>query len=107
MRVSDFDFELPEHLIAQDARPRGASRLLVVDRAAGSWRELPFSGLPSLFDPGDLLVVNDTRVFPARLIGRRDPSGGAVECLLLRRGPIEPTEPTEPIEPAGLLGKHS
>lgn len=85
MRVSDFNFELPERLIAQHARPRGESRLLAVDRAAGTWRELAFRDLPNLFDPGDLLVVNDTRVFPARLLGRRDPSGGAVECFLLRR----------------------
>jgi S-adenosylmethionine:tRNA ribosyltransferase-isomerase len=105
LRVSDFDFELPGRLIAQEARPRGASRLLVVDRAAGAWRELAFRDLPSLFDPGDLLVVNDTRVIAARLIGRRDPSGGAVECLLLRREPepVEPaerrTEPAEPMEP--------
>ena len=90
MRVSDFDFDLPGRLIAQDARPRGESRLLAVDRASGTWRELTFRDLPNLFDPGDLLVINDTRVFAARLIGRRDPSGGAVECFLLRR--IEPGE---------------
>lgn len=85
MQVSDFDFELPAHLIAQNAPPRGGARLLAVDRGAGTWRELAFRDLPNLFDPGDLLVVNDTRVFAARLIGRRDPSGGAVECLLLRQ----------------------
>lgn len=85
MRVADFDFELPERLIAQDARPRGASRLLVVERSTGTWREQSFRDLPNVFDPGDLIVVNDTRVFAARLIGRRDPSGGAVECFLLRR----------------------
>ncbi|MDQ3068888.1 MAG: tRNA preQ1(34) S-adenosylmethionine ribosyltransferase-isomerase QueA [Acidobacteriota bacterium] len=85
MRVSDFDFELPERLIAQHARARGESRLLAVDRKAGAWRELTFRDLPSLVDPGDLLAVNDTRVFAARLLGRRDPSGGAVECFLLSR----------------------
>jgi S-adenosylmethionine:tRNA ribosyltransferase-isomerase len=83
MRVTDFDFDLPVDLIAQTPRPRGASRLLLVDRAAASWREVPFTDLPALLSPGDLLVANDTRVFPARLIGRRDPSGGAAECLLL------------------------
>lgn len=98
MRVADFDFELPERLIAQEPRPRGESRLLVVDRKAGAWREQPFRDLPNLLDPGDLLVVNDTRVFPARLIGRRDPSGGAVECFLLRQVPLEPGEPGEPGE---------
>ena len=83
--VSDFDFDLPEALIAQAPRPRGASRLLVVDRARGSWREARVADLPDLLMRGDLLVVNDTRVYPARLIGRRDPSGGAVECLLLEK----------------------
>lgn len=103
MRVDDFDFELPEGLIAQQARPRGASRLLVVDRAAGTWREQAFRDLPSLFDPGDLIVVNDSRVFAARLIGRRDPSGGAVECFLLRRASSEPIEPAEPADWEALV----
>jgi S-adenosylmethionine:tRNA ribosyltransferase-isomerase len=83
--VSDFDFELPDDQIAQEPRPRGQSRLLVVRRQDRSWQEHAFSDLPSLLDPGDVLVANDTRVFPARLIGRRDPSGGAVECFLLER----------------------
>src|SRR5262245_58266825 len=83
MNTSAFDFHLPASLIAQDPRPRGTSRLLVVDRAASSWREASLADLPSLLSPGDLVVANDTRVFPARLIGRRDPSGGAAECLLL------------------------
>ncbi|MFI5179503.1 MAG: tRNA preQ1(34) S-adenosylmethionine ribosyltransferase-isomerase QueA [Vicinamibacterales bacterium] len=85
MLTSDFDFDLPEALIAQEPRPRGASRLRVVDRARSSWREAMVADLPGLLAPGDLLIVNDTRVFPARLIGRRDPSGGAVECLLLEK----------------------
>lgn len=83
--VADFDFDLPDRLIAQAPRPRGTSRLLVVDRATGAWREQTVADLPSLLTPGDCLVANDTRVFPARLIGRRDPSGGAAECLLLER----------------------
>jgi S-adenosylmethionine:tRNA ribosyltransferase-isomerase len=57
----------------------------VVDRSAGSWREGTIADLPRLLGRGDVIVANDTRVFPARLIGRRDPSGGAVECLLLER----------------------
>ena len=85
MLVSDFDFDLPEELIAQEPRPRGGARLLVVDRARGTWHETTIASVPSLLTPGDLVVANDTRVFPARLIGRRDPSGGAVECLLLER----------------------
>jgi S-adenosylmethionine:tRNA ribosyltransferase-isomerase len=83
MLVSEFDFDLPPDRIAQMPRPRGQSRLIVVDRRAGAWREAAIADLPQFLDPGDLLVVNDTRVFPARLIGRRDPSGGAVECVLL------------------------
>ena len=75
MLVSDFEFELPDDQIAQEPRPRGQSRLLVIRRGDRSWQEHSFSELPTLLDPGDLLVANDTRVFPARLIGRRDPSG--------------------------------
>jgi S-adenosylmethionine:tRNA ribosyltransferase-isomerase len=81
--VSDFDFELPPELVAQTPRPRGSSRLLVLDRAASGTRDTTVRDLPRLLAPGDVLVVNDTRVFPARLLGRRDPSGGAVECLLI------------------------
>ena len=84
MRVSDFDFELPAELIAQAAAPRGESRLLVVERAGDRLEDARVWDLPRYLRPGDLLVVNDTRVFAARLLGRRDPSGGAVECLLLR-----------------------
>lgn len=85
MNVSDFDFDLPASLIAQEPRPRGASRLLVVDRASASWTEGTVADLPAHLERGDLVVFNDTRVFPARLLGQRVPSGGAVECLLLER----------------------
>ena len=83
MRVSDFDFDLPPDLIAQHPQPRGTSRLLVVYRHEQRWEERSIRDLPQLLAPGDLLVANDTRVFPARLLGHRVPSGGAVECLLL------------------------
>jgi S-adenosylmethionine:tRNA ribosyltransferase-isomerase len=83
--ASDFDFDLPSGLIAQAPMPRGASRLLVVDRSTRAWHETTVAALPTILTPGDLLVVNDTKVFPARLIGRRDPSGGAAECLLIER----------------------
>ena len=86
MLVSDFDFELPEELIAQDAAPRGQSRLLVMDRSTGGLTDATVAELSHFLHAGDLLVVNDTRVFAARLVGRRVPSGGAVECLLLREG---------------------
>jgi S-adenosylmethionine:tRNA ribosyltransferase-isomerase len=83
MLVSDLDFTLPPELIAQEPHARGTSRLLVVSRDRKDWRETTIADLPGLLDRGDLVVANDTRVFPARLIGRRDPSGGAAECLLL------------------------
>ncbi len=86
MRLSDFDFSLPDHLIAQQpSSERGASRLLVVDRARGAWSDRTIADLPDLLAPSDLLVVNNSRVVPARLLGRREPSGGHVECLLLRQ----------------------
>ena len=75
MLVRDFDFELPDEAIAQRPAPRGESRLLVLD-AAGEQRHRRVRDLPELLRPGDLLVVNDTRVLPARLFGRRVPSGG-------------------------------
>src|SRR6266508_3650974 len=90
MNTSDFDFELPDELIAQDAQPRGTSRLLVLDRATGAVRHESVADLPSILRAGDLLVVNNTRVFAARLLGHRVPSGGAVECLLLA-APRRPT----------------
>jgi S-adenosylmethionine:tRNA ribosyltransferase-isomerase len=83
MEVSDFDLDLPDELIAQEPLPRGQSRLLQLDRHDGRVHHGRIDELPELLRPGDVLVVNDTRVFPARLLGHREPSGGAVECLLL------------------------
>ena len=84
MNVSDFGFDLPAELIAQAPAPeRAASRLLLLQRATGSVEHTQVSCLPEFLCEGDLLVVNDTKVFPARLLGTRVPSGGAVECLLL------------------------
>jgi S-adenosylmethionine:tRNA ribosyltransferase-isomerase len=83
--VSDFDFHLPDDLIAQDAAPRGQSRLLVMHRDTGAVEHATVRELPGFLQAGDLLVANDTQVFPARLLGHRVPSGGAVECLLLAR----------------------
>jgi S-adenosylmethionine:tRNA ribosyltransferase-isomerase len=85
VHLSEFDFELPDSQIAQAPAERGTSRLLVLDRTAGSWQHRHVRDLPGLLGAGDLLVVNDSRVMPARLLGRREPSGGQVECLLLRR----------------------
>jgi len=86
MDVRDFDFDLPPDLIAQEPPAvRGGARLLHLARDSGSITHTDVSALPDLLRAGDLLVVNNTRVFPARLLGRRVPSGGAVECLLIRR----------------------
>jgi S-adenosylmethionine:tRNA ribosyltransferase-isomerase len=81
--VSEFDFDLPEELVAQTAAPRGQSRLLVLDRRMASIEHARISDLPRLLKPSDVLVLNNTRVFAARLLGHRVPSGGSVECLLL------------------------
>jgi S-adenosylmethionine:tRNA ribosyltransferase-isomerase len=84
MRLSDFDYALPRHLIAQvPARPRDSARLLVLSRSTGAIEHRLFRDLPEYLTPGDVLVLNDTRVLPARLHTRRA-SGGAVEVLLLR-----------------------
>jgi len=82
--VADFDFELPAELIAQRAAPRGESRLLCLD-AEGEARHRRIADLPDLLRPGDLLVVNDTRVIPARLFARRAGGGGRVELLLVEK----------------------
>ena len=85
MDVREFDFDLPPDLIAQEpSASRGGARLLHLDRVSGSIAHTCVGALPDLLRSGDLLVVNNTRVFPARLLGRRVPSGGAVECLLVR-----------------------
>ena len=97
MLISDFDYYLPEHLIAQEpALQRDASRLLILDRASGQLHDSTFDRLPDFLTSGDALVMNNTRVFPARLIGRRVRSnkqgeeieGARVEVFLVRQ--IEP-----------------
>ncbi len=84
MLRTDFHFDLPKELIAQrPTEQRSASRLLLLDGRSGARQDLFFRDLPSLLDPGDLLVFNDTRVVPARLRGTKD-SGGKIEILLER-----------------------
>lgn len=87
LTTSSFNFDLPDDLIAQAAAPRGQSRLMLLDRATGAITHSHVSGLPGHLRRGDLIVVNNTRVFAARLLGRRVPSGGAVECMLIGREP--------------------
>jgi S-adenosylmethionine:tRNA ribosyltransferase-isomerase len=85
MRTADFDYELPEELIAQEPiEPRDAARLLVVRRREGSLAHHTVGDLPSLLEPGDLLVANRSRVLPARILGQLH-GGGKAEVLLLRR----------------------
>jgi S-adenosylmethionine:tRNA ribosyltransferase-isomerase len=86
MDVRDFDFDLPAHLIAQDPSPEPtAACLLHLSRETGAVTHATVAEMPRFLRAGDVLVVNNTRVFPARLIGRRVPTGGTVECLLIRR----------------------
>lgn len=87
--ISDFDFELPEELIAQQPpAERGASRMLVLDRRTGAWRDSRFAEFSSMLRPGDLLVLNDSRVIPARLYARRtlqrerEKPSGRIEVML-------------------------
>ena len=84
MKTADFHFDLPEQLIAQHPLPaRDQSRMMVVRRSSGTWEHRRFAELPDIVAERYFLVVNNTRVVPARLRGRREPSGGAVELLLL------------------------
>ena len=86
MKTSDFDYNLPEELIAQTpVEPRDHSRLLVYDRADGSIQHLHFYDLPRFLNAGDVMVINDTRVIPARLLGEKEETHVPVEILLLKR----------------------
>lgn len=86
MRTEDFSYDLPERFIAQfPVEPRDHSRLLTLNRKTGEIEHHYFYELPDFLTPGDLLVVNNTRVIPARLFGKKSPGGGKVEILLLRK----------------------
>jgi len=87
MRLQDFDYYLPRRLIAQQPLPeRDRSRLMVLNRRSGSVDHRLFPDLPGYLHPGDILVINETKVLPARLMGRKE-SGGRVEILLVRKRP--------------------
>ena len=110
MLVADFDYALPEYLIAQEpSSKRDESRLLVVNRQTGAFVDSVFSELPSYLSPGDLIVLNNTRVFPARLVGRRirvtprgaTVLGGRVEVFLVSR--IEPLVWEALVKPGRVL----
>ena len=84
MKTSDFNFELPAELIAQTPiERRDASRLLVLNKESGTYEHKHFFDLPGYLNPGDCLILNNSRVLPARLLGQRLPGGGACEVLLL------------------------
>ncbi len=86
MNLSDFSYELPEHFIAQTPlEPRDASRLMVLDRLQGSLTHAQFRDLGKFLRSGDVLIVNDTRVIPARLFAKKSGTGGRVEVLMLKR----------------------
>jgi S-adenosylmethionine:tRNA-ribosyltransferase-isomerase (queuine synthetase) len=87
-KISDFDYDLPQELIAQTPiEPRDASRLLVVHRDSGKFEHRRFTDIGVFLRPGDLLIANQSRVLPARLLGHRAGTGGSVEVLLLTERP--------------------
>lgn len=86
MKLEEFDYDLPEELIAQEPlTDRAAARLMVLSRKTGEISDKVFTNVLDYLDPGDCLVLNDTRVIPARLIGTKEKTGGAIEMLLLKR----------------------
>ncbi|MDH4137016.1 MAG: S-adenosylmethionine:tRNA ribosyltransferase-isomerase, partial [Anaerolineae bacterium] len=86
MKTSDFDYELSQSLIAQTPiEPRDASRLMVLDRRTGTIEHRHFRDILDYLQSGDVLVCNESRVIPARLYGRKVPSGGKVELLLIAK----------------------
>ena len=86
MLKKDFWFDLPQELIAQQpADPRDSARLLCLDRATGEMQHRVFRDLVDLLNAGDLLIVNNSKVLPARLIGTKPETGGICELLLLRQ----------------------
>ena len=96
MRTDDFDYPLPDELIAQaPAEPRDSCRLLVLHRGDGSVEHRRFTDILDYLEPGDLLVANQTRVMPARLVGRKRGTGGVCETLLLKR--------REDVDPLGCV----
>ena len=87
MKTSDFYYDLPQELIAQDPlEDRSASRLMVLDKETGEIQHHVFRDIINYLNPGDCLVINDTKVIPARLIGAKEETGAKIEVLLLKRG---------------------
>ena len=102
MHITDFDYELPAELIAQTPlEERDASRMLVLDRGKEVWADSGFKEFSRYLRPSDVVVVNNSRVIPARLLGRREESGGQVEIFLVRE--IEPDVWEALVRPGGRL----
>ena len=86
LKTSDYYFDLPQELIAQDPlKDRASSRLLVMDKSTGEVQHRIFSDIKEYLRPGDTLVLNNTKVIPARLLGTKEGTGANVEILLLKR----------------------
>ena len=93
MKTSDFNYELPQELIAQDPlEDRSSSRLMVLDKETGKVEHHVFKEIIDYLNPGDCLVINDTKVIPARLIGAKEETGAKIEVLLLKRGVVDVCE---------------
>ena len=106
MKITDFDYELPAELIAQlPLEERDASRMLVLDRKEEPWTDSSFKEFTRFLRPGDVVVVNNSRVIPARLIGQREGTGGQVEIFLVRE--IEGNEWEALVRPGARLKKGS
>ena len=106
MHISDFDYDLPAELIAQEPlAERDASRMLVLDRDKQTWSDSSFKNFTQYLRPNDVVVVNNSRVIPARLTGRRDETGGQVEILLVRE--LEPGVWEAMVRPGARLKKGS
>ncbi len=106
MHISEFDYELPAELIAQEPlAERDASRMLVVDRRQKTWTDFSFKSFPDYLEANDVVVVNNSRVIPARLRGRREGTGGQVEIFLVRE--LEPKVWEVLVKPGGRLQKTS
>lgn len=106
MRLSEFDYELPAELIAQEPlAERDASRMLVLDRARQTWTDRVFKDFPGYLRENDVVVVNNSRVIPARLKGKRDETGGQVEIFLVRE--VEEKVWEALVRPGGRLKQKS
>jgi S-adenosylmethionine:tRNA ribosyltransferase-isomerase len=107
MKLEDFDYLLPQELIAQEpVEPRDSSRLLVLERESGRLRHEVFYDIVKFLRAGDLLVVNDTRVIPARLFGIREDTGGIIEVLLLTRKTLDTWEVLTKPGRRARIGRH-